>query len=256
MDKQILTLKKYMTNADIYKTGAVNTSAVQQNYKFRYNELLRLYKKFTVNKASNDDGVFMLVKVPSETLKGILYDVVIKFKKDGDGKIENHEIQVFSNIPAFIYYHAFIYNSYDLLIPELSDKFPEEISEPPEIRNKQYILTYEKSIYYACLYIYSHLDFMYMKDTINVKDLCEKYVASSDAKNIECKKERDRIAKEKRDLKKELKKASSDKIKINKLTGKVSANKKSIKTVNRIKSSKSNTKKSIVNVMGKKKRKR
>lgn len=179
VNKQIMTLSKYIKNPDIYGTGSVNISAVRQNYESRYNKLLQDHKYFTVTKTSNNEYMFVNVKVPSETVKEVLYDVVIRFNKEG--RPESSDIKFFSNIAAFTFSHAYIYDSYNLLIPELLDKLPEEIMLPADMKNKNNILTYEKSIFYACNYLYNNYKLLYKPDSMNFTKFMDS-ISSLDSK--------------------------------------------------------------------------
>jgi hypothetical protein len=109
-----------------------------------------------------EDSWYILVKVPSESQKGLIeYDVVIRFFPETpdialESHLRNYKIQFFSNSPGFIYQFAYLYYTNGYLIKELYSKADiESISKPPTNANKDMNLTYDKSIYFACKYLTS-----------------------------------------------------------------------------------------------------
>lgn len=109
-----------------------------------------------------EDSWYILIKVPSESQKGLIeYDVVLRFfpetkEVSNESHLRNYKIQFFSNSPSFIYQFANLYYTNGYLIEELYSKSDiANISKPPTTTNKDMMLTYDKSIYFACKYLTS-----------------------------------------------------------------------------------------------------
>jgi len=97
------------------------------------------------------------ILVPSEKYK-LMYDVYIYFILKSSEKTSNlltdYDIQIYSNSPAFTFNYAYVANQKDLLYPPLKNKISSiALSQPPSIRNPSMLLGFEKSLYFASLYI-------------------------------------------------------------------------------------------------------
>lgn len=98
------------------------------------------------------------MKIPSETVPELLFDVVLQFtplsNADAELTINHYSVQVFSNSPGFTFTYAYIYNKEGILIDFLRNKISSTaITTPPVIRNNEEIIGFEKSVYYALLYL-------------------------------------------------------------------------------------------------------
>ena len=88
-----------------------------------------------------------------------MYDVVIRFFTDNpevakQNHLRNYFIQFFSNSPSFMYQYAYLYNKEGFLIEALYNKLdPGYIDTPPEKTNKDMVMGYDKSIYFACRFL-------------------------------------------------------------------------------------------------------
>lgn len=108
-----------------------------------------------------DDAYYYLIKVPSESQKDskIEYDVVIRFFTDDtnntkSNNLRNYYIQFFSNCPSFMYQFAYLYNKKGYLIELLYNKIDANyINMPPKVRNSGMVISYDKSIFFACKYL-------------------------------------------------------------------------------------------------------
>ena len=110
-----------------------------------------------------EKNYFIHMKVPSESQKGKgFYDVVIQFftpNKEYEKQltVENYYVQFFSNSPGFVYKYAALYKLHGYLIESLCDKFDTAyLNVLPDKANKDYELSYDSSIYYACRYLLDH----------------------------------------------------------------------------------------------------
>lgn len=154
------TLKQFLTNPT-GDTGNYTGSnqLIKQTLNNNYLKLLQKVGKFELNISKIKDSYFYHVKVPSDTyLKELYYDVVIKFSPDKKNiefsSISNYTITFFSNSPSFMYMYTYLYNKNNLLIPELNTKYSKiALTQKPNIKNPKTTLGYEKSLYYALLFI-------------------------------------------------------------------------------------------------------
>ena len=121
--------------------------------------------KIKLNAHTRIEGAYYFhVKIPSESKKehNVFYDVVIKFftnNKDAEksSHIRNYYIQFFSNSPGFIYNYAVLYKNHGFLIENLYRKMdPLYFDKLPEKTNPNLDLSYDKSIYYACMFLSEH----------------------------------------------------------------------------------------------------
>ena len=126
----------------------------------RFYNLLSGYKKdFPCKVYKDKNDYYFYIKVPSETYSSIMYDVVIKlFPKHTyvltEGTFSNYNLQFYSNSPAFVYTYAYISKKDKLLIDFMQNKLNKQsLTQPPSVRNPVEIYGFEKSIYFALLFI-------------------------------------------------------------------------------------------------------
>lgn len=164
-------------------------------------------------------------KIPSESnRRENTYDVVLKFMLDDDIKeVENDKnlnryyLQFFSNSPSFTYTFAYAFNFHDMLIQTLTKKYESVVlKQLPMTRNPAEIISYEKSIYFACHYLLRDRRYL---DKEFIKRLAKPYnattlqrvVRNTDQIKLEIKKEDNRIKQEKEELKKQESRSNSHK---------------------------------------------
>ena len=97
--------------------------------------------------------------IPTETKRDNSYDVVLYFYPESNEQsmslLNTHNVLFFCNAPSFAYTFAKVYDTEKLLIPELKNKFPDEIfGSNPEVRNRYGIVNYDKYLYFGCKYVY------------------------------------------------------------------------------------------------------
>ena len=115
------------------------------------------------------DAYFAHFKMPSETVKGFYYDVVIRFYTNDNAErvnssLRNYEVQFFSNDPAFIYTYLYVFRKLKMLIDDLTNKCPRaSLTQAPEQRNAYEVPGYVKSIYFA--YILMNRTDLFLKTT-------------------------------------------------------------------------------------------
>lgn len=154
-----MTLNDYLTNP-MGKGNAVipYKFIITQDLEIRYEKLIQ--KKGIVATPYIVDGEYAIhFIVPSESERNNTYDVVLLFDESESNIIDealfrNYNLLFFSNCPSFNYTYAYVYNKEGLIIPYLKDKYDGiTLKQAPVMRNPQEIKSFEKSTYFACLYL-------------------------------------------------------------------------------------------------------
>jgi hypothetical protein len=184
-----MTLDEYIQNP--LGTSAVVSGIVKESVRRVYTEkfnniLLRENGKIQHYKYVTDKNQYIIhIKIPSEVIKNFYYDVVFKFFTDAKvldlgRSLNKYYFQVYSNDPAFVYTHAYVFNKNDLFFTDLKDKMGKiALSSKPKEKNPTEQLAYVKSIYFAYLFMLNRGLFK----TILWKD-AEKYEPSRLASNV------------------------------------------------------------------------
>lgn len=120
----------------------------------------RLYPKMSIIWYKiNNSGYIAHIKVPSNSVDNLFYDVLIEFTIES---IENgtsiafgdEPVKVFSNCPSFTFTYAYVFNKNNELIDWCRSKYSKEIIiKEPEKRNPYKIINYEKSLYFAIKFL-------------------------------------------------------------------------------------------------------
>lgn len=207
---------------DFYHPLGRGNTAINFNAKFE--ELKKKYftsivKDIRVSAVKNEkkDIYIFFFKIPSEENDKypteVYYDVILEFipknKSDANASdLKNYNINVFSNSPSFVFTFQYVikhkYNAVPKCLPynRLSTL---AITKPPEIRNRNEILTVEKTTWWALF----HLDrngylTKELANTIITKkpiDHYIKYIDSQPAKLKEIKTNQEILSEEKRTAK-------------------------------------------------------
>ena len=114
-----------------------------------------------------DDDYYIHIVIPSESTEGKFYDVILQFFYPDDsvktfGSLNKYFVQFFSTSPSFIYKYAALYKLHGYLIDVLQEKLdPDYADRLPDKTNKDYKMSYDKSLYFACRFLYENR-FSYM----------------------------------------------------------------------------------------------
>lgn len=186
-------------------TAIFNRKYIQDDLNKRYYNLLKAKKDFSYSIYSSKDKYYFHFKIPSETSRENTYDVVLEFYIAYDEAIKNdttikrYNLRFFSNSPNFVYTYANVYKQYDLLITFLANKYPDVVlKEEPTIKNPGSIINYDKSLYFACMYITTHKELMNKtiiaskSKPMNVK-MFSKLIRNSEQIMVEIKKEESKL---------------------------------------------------------------
>ena len=115
------------------------------------------------------DNYIVHFKIPSETVKGFYYDVVIRFFTNDPAQhtsstLKGYDVQFFSNDPAFVYTYMYVFRTHGMLIEDLKGKCPKaSLTDAPIERNAYQVPGYVKSIYFA--YILMSRTDLFLKST-------------------------------------------------------------------------------------------
>ena len=154
-----MTLNEYLTNP-MGKGNAVipYKFIITQDLEIRYDKLTSK-KKITATPYEIDGAYVIHFIIPSESERNNTYDVVVLFDETGSNIVDealfrNYNLLFFSNCPSFNYTYAYVYNKEGLIIPYLKDKYDAiTLKQAPVVRNPQEMKSFEKSTYFACLYL-------------------------------------------------------------------------------------------------------
>ena len=158
-----MTINNFLQNpTGAYSASFARRDLIIQGMKWRYQELIKKHGNLQmIHVWEQNDNVYFHFKVPSEKFgKKCMYDVVIKFVcsnptlMKSSTTLNGYGINVFSNSPNFMFTYAYVYNQDGILIPESKTKLPEKcLTDKPEIKNPNESYGFEKSVYFAMLYI-------------------------------------------------------------------------------------------------------
>lgn len=156
-----ITLNEYIKNPTGGRAHAVGQKeAVAAIYEKKFNMIMLkstgVMRRF-IYKAKDDSRFMIYLKLPSETIDELTYDVVIDFYTTDDPvkkemTLENYWVRFFSNDPNFVFTYSYVFKINGLLVPELQDKF-KYLDTKPKVTNPNKIVGYVKSLYMAYLYI-------------------------------------------------------------------------------------------------------
>jgi hypothetical protein len=154
------TYANYIDNPGIIKGVSTNTQMklIKADYKKRFDALIvreageMAYYLYKDTKESN--RYYAHIMVPSESTKGIYYDVVIEFSTDKPevmmSNLNSYNVKFFSNDPAFIFTYAYTFKHSGLTIDWLEKKMNKKaLTDKPVIRNPRMQTGYIKSLYFA-----------------------------------------------------------------------------------------------------------
>ena len=168
-----LTLNSLLQNPTGFSTSYMaSRKHIIENLENRYQKLLVKHKKFVYKTFKVGKDYLFLFEIPSESLEDFYYDVCVYFyidseNEDGnrvepsqmekieeDRTINRYNVKVFSNSPAFTFTYAYVLNKHNLIPDLFRDKCSKiSLEEPPKIKNPVEVYGFEKSLYFASLYL-------------------------------------------------------------------------------------------------------
>lgn len=157
------TVDSFLTRPGDKGDSTGNNRIILSSYENKLSKIISS-KKFNFNPQvlfKDNLTTYIKISVPSESVDDVYYDVVVEFdgSKDSSTMLNHHPIRIFSNAPSFVFTYAHAFMKQELLCMSLRDKLPLEINEYSGVRNPNLLISYEKTIVLALLYI-KHYDLM------------------------------------------------------------------------------------------------
>lgn len=158
---KIMTMQQFLQNpTGPYSALFSIRGPIIESLNNKFNKLMNERNKdFKLNIFKNKEDYIFQFKIPSETYDPLVYDVVISFTaltKDmiNDFTLNRYAIKLFSNSPNFTFTYAYVYNKDGILISFLKNKLGTiALTKPPKVKNPTETYGFEKSVYFALLYI-------------------------------------------------------------------------------------------------------
>lgn len=156
----IITMNDFLTNP----TGKSSSSFARRDLiiadlEVRYDKLIKI-KPIKIDMYRDKDTYIFYFRIPSEKFtKKLFYDVVLEFIPPSSNSstiktINNYRMKMFSNSPNFMFTYAYVYNKDNNLVTFLKSKISSKaLKEPPKVKNPQMSYGFEKSVYFALLYL-------------------------------------------------------------------------------------------------------
>lgn len=173
-----LTLSEFLQNPSGKGSGMVaSRELIVKSLTEKYYKLLKKSDgklPHTIYKAG--ENYIFHFKIPSETYDKLYYDTVLEFspvddQSKKDTKIINYQIHFFSNSPAFVFTYAYVVYHSNMMVDRLMEKFANEaINHAPTVRNPVEVLGFEKSCYWAAMFI--------KENDLNTKSIMDERLSS------------------------------------------------------------------------------
>lgn len=159
----MISINDYMNLKSISGTKIVSLANIQRALLDNYRAISNNIKTQRIEHTKEFTRIYL--SVPSETVN-IDYIVVLDFYVEPNGNITgNTKFKLFTNSPAMQFTFAYLYNKSDLLIQDFKKYLhPRSLEERPDKRNPSMLLGFEKSIFYAILFIQSKYKAGFPKD--------------------------------------------------------------------------------------------
>jgi hypothetical protein len=205
-----MTIGQLLQNPTGWGSAAVgNRERIKKDLADRFQVLMVKAKGEIVHQVYTDGDDFVVhLRVPSETIEGLKYDVVLRLHPEtADQALSDYRMTLFSNSPHFVFTYAYVLNQKGSLEETVKGKMSSKaLDEEPKIRNPIETWGFEKSTYFACLYLRHSMRTRsrnaMAKDSLKLnRKLLLANVKTSEAKMVEYK-QKEKEAKEARKSKK------------------------------------------------------
>jgi hypothetical protein len=160
-----ITLAQFLKNpSGIGSSVFFRRDIIIENLKKRYNILYRDSKskfKHIIYRISKKKFLIHIT-IPSEKFEKLTYDVVYLFTPKDLAEttrsiLLSHNVNFFSNSPAFVFTYAYYLNKEKMFIDILKTKINKlALTQSPRIRNPKLTFGFEKSLYFGALYIFEN----------------------------------------------------------------------------------------------------
>lgn len=157
-----ITFESYIKNPSNTRSRIVGAEEIaRQTYTEKFNlVLLKSAGKIDYYQFKKPDGsrYILYLKIPSESIDKLTYDVVVEFYTRDDvemksNSLKGYHVRFFSNDPNFVFTYANVYHRNKLIMKELVNKYdPYTLKTKPGVTNPNTVVGYVKSIYFAYLF--------------------------------------------------------------------------------------------------------
>ena len=172
---------------------------IVSDLEVKYHKLIQ-QKRITMSTYKQKDSYFFVFKIPSESVDRLFFDVVLEFLPfpddeglnseqivDNDKTFLRHHIRIYSNNPSFMFTYTYVVNKAKMIVPQLVKHCsPLALTKEPQIKNPYEVYGFEKTIYFALLYMkYNGFFNRQLADTnakVLVNDGLRQVVASQNSK--------------------------------------------------------------------------
>lgn len=157
-----ITFDEWIRNPSKSRSRIVGERDIAKSvYSEKYNKMILLCGGKIEYQLFHEDTkrYIIYVKMPSDTIKGITYDVVVEFSTEDQFKrrinnLNGYRVKFFSNDPNFIFTYAYTYNQNGLLCSYLKDKInAKALKDKPKITNPNTLIGYVKSFYFTYIFM-------------------------------------------------------------------------------------------------------
>lgn len=209
----IPTLKEFVDNPMGKGSNAIpSRNLVRSDLTQRLRTLLTdKEKNIKVTVYKTKKQYFFHLTIPSESKeRRNTYDVVLEFFTDegnksaqGDTNLQRYQVRFFSNSPSFTYTYLYAFDLHGFFIRSLSNKFRDiALDSPPVTRNPAEVISYEKTIFFAALYLLQNTKYLdktfidSVSNPYNAKEFNQK-IRTTDQIELEINREKQRVRREK-----------------------------------------------------------
>lgn len=156
---------QYIDRPGIIKGSATNSmiKLIKEDYKRRFDTLYLRESAMIVHKLYKEEktgNYYIYIKMPSESVQGFFYDVLIEFKPSKMQKLvfnddlSKYNVKFFTNDPAFLFTYAYAFNKANLIIDWLKPKLSKiALTQKPIVRNPKADTGYVKSLYFTYYFL-------------------------------------------------------------------------------------------------------
>jgi hypothetical protein len=163
-DPLFLTLSDFLQNPSGKGSGMVaSREIIIKSMTEKFQKLMKKINGKLIHEIYKvGDNYVFYFKIPSESFDKLYYDVVLEFspvdeQAKKDGKLINYQVHFFSNSPSFTFTYAYVVYNTGMMVDRLVDKFDNmAIKNNPSTRNPVEVLGFEKTCYFAALFIKEH----------------------------------------------------------------------------------------------------
>jgi hypothetical protein len=159
-NRTIISLDQFLTNPTGKGSSMMGKrEEIKKNLQQRYYKILKnAGGHFTYNVYIDKNVYLFYFKIPSETYE-MEYDVLLEFyphnpklKKFKD--INDYSLNFFSNSPHMMFTYTYVLHQNKITIPMLMPLYSHKaLTQKPKVTNPIQIFGFEKSCYYAAMYI-------------------------------------------------------------------------------------------------------